>query len=585
MDRRDALLVVLLVGVMSALLLPLVSIGVDPHHDGAMLKPALDVLSGQFLFRDSFTQYGAVTCYLQALTLAFQRSLLTLRYSTLGIYAVTLTCLYASWRFLLPRSLTVVACVLFILLNPAYETDPWNHEHWLVQPWSSAYAMMFQAIGLYALFRVIRGEQPNRWGLVLGLACAAVFWCRQPVGIMMTAALITIWPALHWTGWTPAQSSKSAILGRILVGYFAFHAVLFGGYALNGALSAWWYQNIAWPARWSQGIIWGDTLPLVAHPFAAAALAGLGLALALPGWWRRFWPNGPASWIWVYYIGLEVLLLWQHERLLQVIAIRLGGWSILIPLVVLGLALGSFVTAARRRGASLPLEYYLSAALAVLGLGSLVQYYPVADAWHFFYALAPVCGLFIFAVWRWSGQSSPVVAVLFAAVLLPAVWIKAQSIPLALNRPLVTLAGPAVLRGMRVSPEQARSLEQIAGVLALIERYQPGLPGALIGNDALYLCFLRNQANPTPYYVTWRGLADPADNRQRWDYIHRTRPLMILQKARWEAVNEFYQRERYVPLLFVPAEELEIAVPRELADKMGLAAYGIFGIGRPQVRL
>lgn len=261
MDRRDALLMVLLVGVVTALLLPLLSLGVDPHHDGAMLKPALDVLSGQFLFRDSFTQYGAVTCYLQALTLAGQRSLLTLRYSTLGIYAVTLICLYASWRFLLTRSLTVVACVLFILLNPAYETDPWNHEHWLVQPWSSAYAMMFQAIGLYALFRVIRGEQPDRWGLVLGLACAAVFWCRQPVGIMMTASLITIGPALHWTGWTPAQSSKSAILVRILAGYFAFHAVLFGGFALNGALSAWWYQNIAWPARWSQAIIWGDTLP------------------------------------------------------------------------------------------------------------------------------------------------------------------------------------------------------------------------------------------------------------------------------------------------------------------------------------
>lgn len=267
------------------------------------------------------------------------------------------------------------------------------------------------------------------------------------------------------------------------------------------------------------------------------------------------------------------------------IAIRLGGWSLLIPLVVLGLALSRLVTAARQRGATQPLEYYLSAALAVVSLGSLVQYYPVADAWHFFYALAPVCGLFVSAVWRWSGRSSPVVAALFAAVLLPAVYIKVQSIPPALNRPLVTLAQPEVLRGMRVAPEQARSLEQIAEVLARIDRYRPDLPGALIGNDALYLCFLRNQANPTPYYVTWRGLADPADNRQRWDYIHRTRPLLILQKARWEAVNEFYQRERYVPLLFVPAEELEIAVPRELADTMGLAAYGIFGIGRPKVRL
>lgn len=550
-----------------------------------MLKPALDVLSGKFLFRDSFTQYGALTTYLQALTLAVQPTLLAIRTVTVILYALTLFCLYAAWRIILPRSLTVVACALFILFIPVYETDPWNNEHWMLLPWSSAYAMMFQSFGLYALFRVIKGDQPERWGLALGVICAAVFWCRQPVGVLMAGSLLAIWPALHWTGWTPAQSSKRAILGRILGGFIAVHAVLFGGFALNGALPAWWTQNFIWPARWSQSIIWTDTLAFFVNPTEAAGIVSLVLAFALPGLVKRFRPNlPPALWV-AYFVGLAGLLLWQHERLLQVIAVRDGGWTFVMPLILVGFAIGILVDAVRQRGAPSSVEYYLSAAWAAFGLGSLVQYYPMGDSWHIFYAFAPVFGLFVFVVWRWSSLSVPVVAAVFAAVLLPAVYLKARSIPPALNRPLVTLTKPALLHGMKVPPEQARYLDQIAGTLALVELLRPGIPAVLIGNDALYLCYLKNPANPTPYYVTWQGLATQEENLQRWDYIHRNRPVMILQKPRWEAVDDFYRRARYVPVLFVPAELLEIAIPQELADAAGLKIYGLFGLGRPRPKV
>ncbi|MBI2814249.1 MAG: hypothetical protein HYX71_08185 [Opitutae bacterium] len=585
MNRRDVLAACMLAACLVALLLPLAPIGVDPHHDGIMMKPALDVLSGKVLFRDSFTQYGALTAYLQSLTLAVQPSLLAVRLMTVGAYAATLLCLYAAWRLVLPCSLTVVAGVLYLLFIPAYETDPWNHEHWMLLPWSSVYAMMFQAAGLYALFRVIRGEQPERWGLVLGLACAAVFWCRQPVGVMMTGSLIAIWPALHWTGWMPAQSSKRTILGRILVGFLALHAVLFGGLALSGALPAWWHQNIAWPARWSQSIIWMDTLPFFVNPAEAAGMTGLVLAFALPSLAKRFRPKLPVA-IWAaYFVTLAGVLIWQHARVLRIIAVRDGGWSFVMPLVLVGFVIGVLVDAVRRRGAAQPVEYYLSAAWAAFGLGSLVQYYPMGDSWHMFYTLTPVFGLVVFVVWRWSGRSVPVVAAGFAAVLLPAVYVKARLIPPVLNRPLVTLAKPALLRGMKVPPEQARYLDQIADTLALVELLHPDMPAVLIGNDALYLCFMRNQATPIPYYVTWQGLANQQENLQRWDYIHRTRPVLILEKARWEAVDDFYRRARYLPVLFVPEELLEIAIPQELADAAGLKIYGIFGLGRPRPKV
>ena len=169
---------------------------------------------------------------------------------------------------------------------------------------------------------------------------------------------------------------------------------------------------------------------------------------------------------------------------------------------------------------------------------------------------------------------SLVAALVLSAALLPSVLAKIESARQSLARPLVTLTTPAVLRGMKVPPEQAESYELITRALGPVLREKPDLPFALIGNDALFLCLAANRANPTPYYVTWTGLAENAANLKRWDYIQRVRPLMFLHKARWEAVDDFYRRARYIPLLYLPQEALEIALPQEVAEAMGLKPYG-----------
>ncbi|HTL66828.1 MAG TPA: hypothetical protein VL200_04130 [Lacunisphaera sp.] len=586
MTRRDVLIAMVWSAVLAALLLPLARIGIDPHHDGVMLKPALDVLSGQVLFRDSFMQYGAVSCYLQAMALAIHRTLLAVRILTVVTMVAVLFISYAAWRLILPRSLASVACLLFVLYVPAYERDPWNHEYWLLLPWSSEFAMMFQAVGLYALCRVIRGEQPERWAVVVGMATAAVFWCRQPVGGMMIGCLIVVWPALRWTGWTPAASSPRIILGRMVGGFLIVNGFLLGGIALTGALPAWWYQNVIWPARWSQSIKWGDTLWLFVHPQACAGLLGLWLALAAPAWARRFRPDLPRSMIAIYFLCLGAGLIWQRQWVLEVVAIRDGGWSGLLPLIIIVQAALSIRQALVTRDAPKPTEYYLVAATAAIALGSLLQFYPVADSWHMYDALAPFLGLCVYAFWRWTGWPAARVAIGLTAALLPAIWGRAMAIGPAVHRPLVTLEQPEVLRGMRVPPEQAHSFGLIADAINRITRLQPDLPSTLIGDHALYLCFGKNMENPTPYFVTWRGLASQPVNLQRWQYIHDVRPMLILQRARWEAVNEFYRGSRYVPVLWVPAEELEIAIPQELADRLGISIYGAvpgYRLGRAKV--
>ena len=233
MSRNDHIAAGLLTAGLVFWLLPFARLGVDPHHDGVMLKPALDVLAGQVLFRDTFTQYGALTTYLQVLALWFQPSLLTIRLLAVGAYAVTLYALYAAWRMILPRSLTVLSCGLFILFIPCYEKD-WLDHYWVMLPWSSVFALMFQGLGVCALFRMIAGGQPVRSAAWLGAATAAVFWCRQPVGVLMAGCVAMIWPALWWTKWTPAGRSRRATLLALVAGFAAVHLVLLAGIVFSG---------------------------------------------------------------------------------------------------------------------------------------------------------------------------------------------------------------------------------------------------------------------------------------------------------------------------------------------------------------
>lgn len=574
MNRGDSLIACLFGAGVVALLAPLAPLGIDQHHDGIMLKPALDVLGGQVLFRDSFSQYGALTTYLQALALWIWPSLLSIRLLTVAAYGGTLIMLYAAWRLILPRSLTVLSCVLFILFIPAYERDYWNKDYWLLSPWSSVFAMLFQSIGLYALLRMILGVNPRQWAGLCGVATACVLWCRQPVGIIMAGCLGLIWLALLWTNWTPGAHSKRSVFCSLLAGFLSVNALLLGDLFLKDALPAWWYQNIVWPGRWSSSMEWVDTLKLSIHPATGVGLLLLLTAIVLPSWLKKYRPDGFSRYGPLYYGGLALVLVWQSPWLLRVTSLREGGWAIVFALLVLGQAIVSLIPVFAARTQAKSTEYYLVASLGALSLGSMVQFYPMADSWHMVWALAPTFGLVAYALWRWSGWRAPVVTLVILALLSPAAYQKAGALVKILGQPMVTLTAPTSLQGMQVSAAQARAYRHIVDALAPILKHQPDIPSALIGNDAIFLCFTNNRANPSPFYVTWRGLADNEANLKRWSYIQTVRPLMFLHKARWEAVDDFYRRAHYIPLLYLPEEMLEIALPQELADAMGLKPYG-----------
>ena len=576
MSRRDVVLAGLLSAILAVWLVPFARTGVDPHHDGIMLKPALDVLSGQTLFRDTFSQYGALTCYLQVAALLIKPTLLSLKLMTVAVYAGTLFVLSASWRLILPRSLTLVSCGLFMLFLPGYERN-WTGGPWIMLPWSSALALFFQALALHALIRVIRDEQASRWGLLLGVACAASFWCRQPVGVFTTGAVILVGAILPLTGWKPARHSPRAILSWTAGGLMAVNGLLLGGIWLSGALDAWWYQNFIWPRKWALDTGSGDWWVFFRDSLdarRAVLLLALGVALCGPMLVRRISTKVSARVLAPYYLLLAALGWWQWARLAPVLALREGGWALLFPAIVVVQAMASLAQGIAARSTARPVEFYIVAAMAAVALGSLTQYYPVPDAWHIFWSLAPAFGLCVYAIWRWSGAPAGAVTLVMAAALGLSVQFKIRAMRDFVTQPYITLESPAVLRGMRVTPADAAMFGHIMRVVGPVLEHQPDIPVALDGLNALYLCFANNRVNPSPYFVTWPGLGTEPASRARTEFIQRFRPLMFFQRAEWPAVNEFYRRARYVPLLYLPESALEIAVPQELADAMNMKVYG-----------
>jgi len=156
--------------------------GVDPHHDGTVLKTAVDILENKTLFKDSFTLYGAFFAYFQAFTLfVFGKTLFALKAMTAFFYGITVFFLYKCWRHFLPVIMTVLSVLLFIGMAPFYL--------WIFLPWASVYSLTETVIIIYLLIRFLNRDS-KKYLIVVGILTAFAFYTRQPVGITLFIAIL-----------------------------------------------------------------------------------------------------------------------------------------------------------------------------------------------------------------------------------------------------------------------------------------------------------------------------------------------------------------------------------------------------------
>lgn len=550
--------------------MPLARIGVDMHHDGIMLKPALDVLAGQVLFRDTFSQYGPLTTQIQAVGLWFAPTLLTLKVMSVAAMAAALFFFYAAWREVLPRSLAVAAVLLAGVFVPFF------HPDWMVMPWSSDYAMLFQSVALFAMLRAL-GEGGGRWGWLCGVGIAATFWCRQPVGLTLAIAAGFTLAAAFATGWrAPGKRGTVRVLVGVAGGALAVSALMVGGMAMNGALSYWWEQNIVWPSRWADPAIRGFNLlegqyaQLTLNPGAVVALL-VGLLATLAPWLAERISGRRFGWrvIGVYWAGLLMVawLAWWSWR--GWFVVPGAGWSLLAPAVIFAMC-AVVVTQAvisRVQGRRPDAVFFQTAALAGLSLASLAQYYPVPCPRHVFWALAMGCGVFVLALWRWTRVPSWALAAGLALLLVPAVLENRGWAGYVLKQPGVVMERPAALAGMKVGAEEAVFYEWLDDVHAEIEQVAPGRGVVLFGDDAIMLVPARTRANPGPYHVSWFPAMPSAEQRMRWNWILQHRPAIIAHRFETEKLAGFVTNERYYLAASYPEAEVEVFVPLEWREE------------------
>lgn len=246
--------------------------GIDPHHDGFMLKTATDVSNGLALYRDTYTQYTPLGIYLQALGVSLLGpSVRSIHIVTCAAYAISACLIYFITKRFTNRVVGVLAALLAIGLGYFY--------FWNFHPWSNAFAVVFLLAACLCMLR-FTGQKKVSGIFLAGVFTACTFWCKQTAGLSILAGLAIL--LLLWL--FRFLNKKEA--GKSLLWFFLGNGIVFAVFLLviivQGALSAWWVQAIE-----------------NAADFAASRSGGFGNLFASV--WASLWGvryNAQYDWFW-----------------------------------------------------------------------------------------------------------------------------------------------------------------------------------------------------------------------------------------------------------------------------------------------
>ena len=473
-------------------------IDIDPHHQGIMFKPALDVAHGQMLFRDTFTQYGALTTLLQAWALRmFGDYLAVIQLQTAFVYGLISLCLWYLWARILPNWLTTVSVFIWLSVAPYFDLTFF--------PWSSVYALFFQLLSLLLLFRAL--ELRNRLVIFFsGMVTVLAFWCRQPVGVfhcfsmiffLATAPLITRQP------WKNSLTDCMAFVAGIVMSSLPFLLWLY----LNNAVHDMYLQSF------KLAFFFGVRDSYSSKELFEHILRSLFPILQdQPDYSNIMWSLPPAvCWSLCAILGIKFLRKTDYDKLY------------------------------------LPLY-----GLTVVSLASWLQYYPASDLRHWYWAATPMFGLVSFCAWHALRNKKIQSRVIITCVVLAAVFGMETARRIFSGYEKIRLAEkmskelPMVMRGMLVPPDTAARYTSMSNVLDSIVRKDPSHTLLYIGTDALYPTFSRQRKNIHPMYVDWGAYNEfiyPNYLRERDAYIDVTKPVVLADE------NMFPPKTGYIKIM------------------------------------
>jgi hypothetical protein len=469
--------------------------GVDPHHDGIMFKPALDVSQGAVVFRDTFTQYGAATVLLQAAALKlFGAKMIVIKLQTALMYGIAFYFFWRVWCRLVPSLVATLVCLVGTLLGPDAIA--------MFLPWSSIYALVFQSLALFWSVRYFeRGR--DRELFYAGAAAALAFWCRQPVGAFLAGGLLValVLIALHVTpncAKAPRGIALRIVLGNTRIVRAVEVVALFGGGLLLvnavallylaefGALGDWWKQSIVFAQLWSSSAGGGHSVKAI-------------IACLFPG---------------------GHLLIWCLMAVVTATQAMRATATFLDPKVVLETPRAATVLLA-----------------STVAVTSWLQYYPVACNYHCYFAGIPLFGVFAYAFYSSHRSASKIVRSLVVMCVVGIVFyndvdVRVKEIDAHVASQNVPVKSIPALRGMRVTPADAQCYDALGELLAAYLKVHPAGTIVTTTGHGLFPALHEEQARYHPMYMSWESITPisriyPDVDEARNRYVAAKSPMVI----------------------------------------------------------
>ena len=499
---------------------------VDPHHDGIMLKPAIDVANGKMLFRDTFSQYGALTTILQASAIKlFGERLIVIRLLTVLFYGLISILLWLVYSRFLPRELSTFSCFIWLLLGYFFI----DHPAMFISPWSTVFSVFLILFALY--FLILFFEKQNRLLLFLaGIAASLVFWFKINYGVISFLSFFSLLIIINFFN-NKKETFRALLI--FLSGYFLTSAVFFIWLVVNGALADFILQTIKF------AFVFSDHNKFSSSGFIITKLARCLLRI-----------NG------ISHVGAT------------------ATWTIL-PVASAVVLVYSFFKFIKTRELLLADKIILSTSFISTWLW--LGYYPINALFHMYLSSIFSVGLFIYLFWRVTTEAtarknrvSITMIIIFSIIFSVLLYDINSKISGGLKKiskikKYERIETPDFLKGMHVSKEDKRVYTEIEKMMSKFPDYN------LINltNSGLYSLYKKNNNEFHKMYVYWGW-----DNAYLYpDYIPKLNKQILLRSSVILSADNLAV-EGYVPLQVFPelnkgvdfGQQVVFLVPGELQN-------------------
>ena len=496
-----------------AAFLPQAFIDPDAHHDGLQVAAAMSIAEGQLPHIGAFAQYGPLTPLAQGVWMALVgETLLSIRVlSVLSLLASSLLLWWTLKASCVPRVVGIGIPLLWICLFP-----PMLVPDYSLLPWPSDY---FLLLSLCAIALVVLAENfGDRWLQLLTLGAAgfllgAGVFARLQVVVVIAGLLVCVSILeTYRKRWQQVRRAAAVLVG-------AFSAVSVGtiGLITTGAWRPFLDQAILGPLQFYSGLM--EWKALVYWGVACAVILVAGAIAALV-WTRTTTGSGTRRCVLLTCSAGYLLCLFVPVFVANIVSLEGGplqsvaslmlrvayaplALAILVTVVVFGLLVVTSPQSRRFHGFQVKLRSghrqsdrspaILDPIVVIVATGSAVQFLPLLDSYHLWWAAAPALLVAAASVWKlvdsdqgrpfgvrpgtteFAARPSLQVAVLFVVAIFVVLGLGWKD----MSQDRVRWSDDGILAGMWMKPEFRDKARWVADNVKQVDRFLNDCPDAL----------------------------------------------------------------------------------------------------------